>query len=193
MPDTVEDKNERLLVQRAGTDPAAFQVLYELYFKRVYGYVVVKVNNRQDAEDIVSDIFLQIVKGLPQFRNNHHLSFATWLFTITRNNITNFYRRQGRNPNEVDLESIETTLAISSELDNALIQSERAAELRLMLLALSERRREVIMLKYFGGLRNLEIAQILGLDERTVSSHLSRGLKDLYEAYIKLDRQRHSL
>lgn len=185
MSDSMEDNYEYLLVGRASTDPAAFQVLYELYFKRIYNYVVVKVNNRQDAEDIVSDIFLQIVKGLPQFRNDNHLSFATWLFTIARNITTDFYRRQVRNPTEVDLESMETNLVISPELDTALIQRERAAELHGMLMALPERRREVIMLKYFSGLRNLEIAQVLDLDERTVSSHLSRGLKDLYEAYIK--------
>src|SRR5690606_37525873 len=134
---------------RASTDPAAFQVLYELYFKRMYNYVVVKVNNRQDAEDIVSDIFLQIVKGLPQFRNDNHLSFATWLFTIARNITTDFYRRQVRSPTEADLESMETNLVISPELDTALIQRERAAELHGMLMALPERRREVIMLKYF--------------------------------------------
>jgi RNA polymerase sigma factor (sigma-70 family) len=45
-----------------------------------------------------------------------------------------------------------------------------------MLNELPPRQREVILLKYFGNLRNREIGQILELDERTVASHLSRGL-----------------
>lgn len=183
MLDEIDYQQEHLLVKRAVQDPTAFQGLYELYFKRVYSYVAGRVNNRLDAEDLVSDVFLQIVKGLPQFKNRHYFSFGSWIFTIARNLVTDFYRCQGHPVDELQLDVLKNDEADSVEIDGLLIEQERAAELRAMLNRLSERRREVIILKYFSGLRNQEIAQILDLDERTVASHLSRGLKDLYEFY----------
>jgi RNA polymerase sigma-70 factor (ECF subfamily) len=185
MLDDIDNQQEHLLVKRAVQDPAAFQSLYELYFKRVYGYVAAKVSNRLDAEDLVSDIFLQVVKGLPQFKNRHYFSFGAWIFTIARNLVTDFYRRQGRDGVGLQLDALKNDEVNPIELDGLLIEQERAAELRAMLNRLPERRREVMMLKYFSELRNQEIAQVLDLDERTVASHLSRGLKDLYEFYGK--------
>lgn len=185
MFDSSDHQQECLLVKRAAHDPAAFQGLYELYFKRMYSYVAAKVSNQLDAEDLVSDVFLQVVKGLPQFKNRHHLSFGAWIFTIARNLVTDFYRRQGRDAVGLQLDTVKDDAVNPIELDGLLIEQERAAELRAMLNRLPERRREVMVLKYFSGLRNQEIAQVLDLDERTVASHVSRGLKDLYEFYAK--------
>lgn len=178
MPDEMNNPDERRLVQRAAHDPAAFQRLYDLYFRRVYSYVAARVTHPPDAEDLVAEIFLQVVKGLPSLSNRHQFSFAAWIFTIARSKVADFYRRDDHR-SEGELSD---TLTITHEFDNRLIEQERAAELRKMLDILSERRREVLILKYFSGLRNIEIAHVLGLDERTVASHLSRGLKDLYDA-----------
>lgn len=180
-----ELKYERDLVRRAGHDPVALQTLYERYFDRVYRYVIARVNNSQDAEDIVSDIFVLVIKRLHQFRNNNKHSFAAWLFTIARHTIIDFYRRQGRLPTQVSIDDYAEQDTADAGLDEKLIRHERVAELRSLLQMLPKRRCEVVMLRYFGGLRNLEIAHILGIDERTVASHLSRGLNDLYKAYNK--------
>ncbi|HET7078316.1 MAG TPA: sigma-70 region 4 domain-containing protein, partial [Chloroflexia bacterium] len=61
------------------------------------------------------------------------------------------------------------------------------ADLHRLIATLSPRRREVITLKFFGGLQNREIAAVLGLDERTVASHLCRALEDLYARYTRLE------
>jgi RNA polymerase sigma-70 factor (ECF subfamily) len=183
MLDDFDPQQEHLLVRRAVHDPTAFQSLYELYFKRVYSYVAAKVSNHLDAEDLVSDTFLQVVKGLPQFKSHHNSSFGAWIFTIARNLVTDFYRRQGRAVDTHQLDALKNDVADPIEVDGHLLEQERAAGLHTMLKKLPERRREVMMLKYFSGLRNQQIAQVLDLDERTVASHLSRGLKDLNEFY----------
>jgi RNA polymerase sigma factor (sigma-70 family) len=67
--------------------------------------------------------------------------------------------------------------------EEALTQQETFEQMRALLATLSPRRQEVITLRFFGGLRNQEIAGILGLDERTIASHLSRGLQDLRDLY----------
>jgi RNA polymerase sigma-70 factor (ECF subfamily) len=181
-----DPQQEHLLVRRAVHDLTAFQSLYELYFKRVYSYVAARVSNQLDVEDLVSDIFLLVVKGLPQFKNHHNFSFGAWIFTIARNLVTDFYRRQGRTIDTDQLDTLENDVVDPVEIDGPLLEHELATELLTMLKRLPEQRREVIILKYFSGLRNKQIAQVLALDERTVASHLSRGLKDLYEFYAKI-------
>jgi DNA-directed RNA polymerase specialized sigma24 family protein len=54
------------------------------------------------------------------------------------------------------------------------------------------RRREIVALRYFGGLRNQEIAAVLGLGERTVAAHLSRALRDLHAAYQRIEEESHA-
>lgn len=187
-----EIEYEKTLVRRANHDPAAFQTLYELYFHRIYSYVLMRVNHPQDTEDVVSDIFVQILKNLSKFNNRYEFSFAAWVFTIARNTIIDFYRHRGRTPQELKLEEIDNQPLQNSDPYILLIEREKCSELHDLLELLPARRREVITLKYFGGVRNLEIADVMGIDERTVASHLSRGLKDLYEAYVKKLKPRES-
>jgi RNA polymerase sigma-70 factor (ECF subfamily) len=181
----LDGEQERLLILRAGNDPAAFQLLYEAYFQRVYNYAAARVNDQLDAEDIVSDVFLQVIKGLNRLKNRHQFSFAAWVFTIARNAVADFYRRQNRNMNGLRRASAQINNSRDTQIDEIIIEQEEFYELVATLSQLSERRREIVLLKYFGGLRNQEIAQVLELDERTVASHLSRALKDLHEAYRK--------
>src|SRR5687767_1999530 len=93
MEDDFEGR-EQALVKRALDDPLAFQELYEHHFSRIYGYVASCINNQQDAEDIVSEVFLRVVRNLAALRNQHSTSFAAWLFTIARNAVTDHYRRK---------------------------------------------------------------------------------------------------
>src|SRR5262249_13214526 len=65
------------------------------------------------------------------------------------------------------------------------LRKELFARLYLLVNDLPPRRREVITLKYFAGLQNKEIAVVLGLDERTVPSNLSRALDDMQKKYLE--------
>ena len=82
---------------------------------------------------------------------------------------------------ELDLHEV----SVDGEMlpENVLLQKEQLAHMRGMLATLSPRRQEVLTLKFFGELQNWEIAKVLGLDERTVASHLCRGLEDLHRKY----------
>ena len=70
-------------------------------------------------------------------------------------------------------------VAGSTLLSDALAQQEAFEQMRSLIATLSPRRQEVITLKFYAGLRNREIARVLGLDERTVAAHLCRALRDL--------------
>lgn len=180
---TMGADEERWLVERARSDPDAFGALYDRYFPRVYAYVRRRVDRTQDAEDLVAETFLKAIAAIDGFAWRHHASFAAWLFRIAHNLVANF--RQRRLPDNVyPLDAVRERPSAGESPEAAALRREQAELLGRQLRALAPRRQEIIALRFFGGLRNREIAAVLDLDERTVAAHLSRGLADLHRAYL---------
>ena len=166
------------------SDPVQrFQAIYAAYLPRVYGYVAARVDEAAEAEDLVSEIFLKAVRHIDQLHAPEALT--TWLFTIAHHTLADYYRRRGLPA--VPFDALEDAPADDPLPDVEFAQAENAALIRQLVRSLPIRRQEVLVLRFFAGLRNHEIAQVLGLDEHTVASHLSRGLKDLYRRYQALE------
>lgn len=173
--------HEKDWVEQAKHDVKAFTHLYNHYFPRLYAYVSYRVGRAHDCEDIVADTFVRVVEGLPGFEWRHSGAFAAWLFRIARNLINDRYRQRKRQGTDEILTWEELPELEDNALlpDEVILQKEQFARLYHLVGELPGRRQEVITLKFFGELRNREIAEVLGLDERTVASHLYRGLQDL--------------
>ena len=77
------DAGERLLVEAAQKDPAKFGALYEIHFERIYAFVVRRVNDRDRAEDLTSEIFHKALANLKNYEWRG-LPFQAWLFRIGR-------------------------------------------------------------------------------------------------------------
>ncbi|MDY7039876.1 MAG: RNA polymerase sigma factor [Chloroflexota bacterium] len=182
---------EQKWVEKARRDPQAFKQLYDHYFPRLYAYVSYRVGRAQDAEDLVAETFLKVAEEIGHFEWRHEGSFAAWLFCIAHNLISNFYRQGQRRKEPLPLEELPELQASTLLPEEAVLQKEKFAYLRRLIGTLSPRRQEVITLKFFGGLRNREIAEVLGLDERTVASYLCRGLEDLHRKCVdRSDRKK---
>lgn len=175
------DKNESEWVEQAKHDSKAFTQLYNHYFPRLYAYVSYRVGRTHECEDIVADTFVKVVEGLPGFEWRHSGAFTAWLFRIARNLLNDHYRQRKRHGADEALTWEELPELEDHALlpDEVILQKEQFAQLYHLIGTLPVRRQEVITLKFFGELRNREIAEVLGLDERTVASHLCRGLQDL--------------
>ena len=175
--------HEEQLVLRSQHTPEAFRELYRHYFPRVYRYVAYRIRREQDTEDVVAEIFMQVVKALHRFEYRGEGSFSAWLFRIAHNQVNQFFRQTGHGEEPVPLDELPEIQSHHLAPDQALVRKEQFARLSAHIALLPSRRREIITLRFFGGLRNREIAQVLRLDERTVASHLSRGLADLRREY----------
>lgn len=181
----LDSAQERRLLVRARKDAGAFRVLYEHYLPRVFAYVGYRVGSLPDTEDVVSSIFTKVVADLTRFEPRGEGSFAAWLFRIAHDEVVNYYRQRRRELASVPLDEL-PGLAASSLLPLEVAeQKEKLAYLRRLVAQLSPRRQEIVTLKFSGGLRNCEIAHVLGLDERTVASHLCRALDDLHRLYLQ--------
>lgn len=158
----------------------AFRELYRHYFPRIYAYVAYRVGHAWEAEDLVSDIFVKVVESINTFEYRGAGSFAAWIFRIAHNHLSHFYSQHA---DHLSLDDVPDISSDDLAPDQALIRKEQFIHLHGLLQTLSPRRQEIITLKFFGGLRNQDIAAILGLDERTVASHLCRGIEDLGRLY----------
>lgn len=174
--------HERQLVERSGHNAQAFRQLYQRYFPRVYAYVAYRVGRVWDAEDLTAEIFLKVVQSLAQFEYRGEGSFAAWLFRIAHNTVTQFYRQQHA-ADPLSLDELPDLQSDDLSPDETLLRKERFLRLRTQIKRLAPRRQEIVMLKFFAGLRNQEIAAVLELDERTVASHLCRAIEDLQRHY----------
>ncbi|MGC1485956.1 MAG: sigma-70 family RNA polymerase sigma factor [Candidatus Acidiferrum sp.] len=87
--------DERLLVQAAQSDPARFAALYELYFERVYYFLISRVRDRATAEDLTSEVFHKALANLPAYEWRG-IPFAAWLFRIASNALADQYKRTSR-------------------------------------------------------------------------------------------------
>lgn len=175
--------DERQQLEDTRRDPEAFRALYQRYFPQVFAYVAYRVGRVQDAEDVVAETFIQAVEKLEQFEYRGDGSFAAWLFRIAHSRVQQFYRQRHVRHESIPFDELPEIAGHTPTPDEQLTDKERFAELRHAIATLSPRRQEIVTLRFFGGLRNQEIAAVLGLDERTVASHLHRAVEDLQRIY----------
>lgn len=178
---TLSPDEERTIIKQLAKQPDGFRVLYRHYLPRIFAYVAYRVGSKPEAEDLTADIFLKAVKAISQFDDRGDGAFATWLFRIAYTTVQQHYRTAARRPT-LTLDQLPDIQSDGAGPDEMVLRKEQFAQLRSALEILTPRRKEVITLRFFGGLRNQQIAAVLQLDERTVASHLSRGLEDLKRA-----------
>ena len=89
-------QDEASLVRRAQQrDPAALTQLYEENFDKIYRYVVLKIGDRTEAEDMTQQVFLNALKSISSFKWKG-MPFSAWLFRIAHNQVVDYYRKKSR-------------------------------------------------------------------------------------------------
>ena len=172
--------NETLLAPAAQAPAAAdiaFDRLYRSSRDEVYAYVASMVRDRAAAEEVTATAFERAYRKRSRFDPGRGEPRA-WLFGIARNAALDELRRRGRQA-ELAAEPADLLTAPAHESAEA---SERRLALTAALATLAPRERELIALKYFAGLANAEIAQVLGLSESNAGTRLHRAVTKLREA-----------
>lgn len=165
---------ETSIAKIAGGDKEALALLYEQTHAAVYGFALSILKNRQDAEDVLQDTYIQIWKAAGTYRPEGKP--LAWIFTITRNLSLMDFRQQSR---MITVTPEEWQLLFAD-------QPKMSVEDRLVLSALlgilTDEDRQIVMLHVLTGLKHREIAEILNMKISTVLSRYNRALKKLRNA-----------
>lgn len=178
-------ENEQSLVRRARTDADAFRALFGRMHPRVYAYAAARLGRAEDAEDVTAEVFMRMANGLGRFEDRGEGAFTAWLFQIAYREVARHLSRH-RADNDIPLDELPDIAGGGPTPEQVLERKERFAAVRAAIGRLPARRQEVVTLRFYGELRNREVAAVLGLDERTVASNLSRALAQL-EQSIRTD------
>lgn len=170
------DGSDAFLVARATRrDREAFAQLYQKYVDRIYRYVRFKVQNRTDAEDLTSNVFLNAWKAIDSFSFKHESSFRAWLFGIARNLIIDGHRRDHDTVPLAMIEN-ESTHDRYTVPDDALEAQQNMIMLCQAVSALTSEQRDVVLLRFVEGLSAREVGDIMGKDEGAIRGMQFRAL-----------------
>jgi len=160
--------DEQDLAERAKEgDDRAFTKLVERYERVIYNLALRMTNDREDARDITQTVFVKAYQNLGSFDSRH--KFFSWIYRIGVNECLN-HRARSRRHEELDPDLVcEGEGGDADERASTLLRSE-AIEDSLMNLSIDYR--TVIILRHFLELNQAEMAQILGVPEKTVKSRL---------------------
>lgn len=155
-----------------------FDHVFELYYKRVYKYICYRINNQHMAEDLCSQAFERVITRFDTYSPKKS-SFEIWLFAIVRNIIAD-YHRSNKKRFALSLDSILDLISPKPSLEEEVIAEDGNRELFLALSQLTDKERNIISMKFAAGLKNSEIADLLGISGSNVGVVLYRSLKKLH-------------
>ena len=167
-----KEADERLLIEAAQQDPARFADLYELNFERVYAYVVKRVQDRAESEDLTAEVFHQALANLKRFEWRG-IPFAAWLFRIAANLISDRWQRSGREVS--DEESIGSAQVSPVEIEEV----ERRATLFRLVETLPAEQKRVLVLRIVEQRSIKEVASAIRKTEGAVKQLQFRALSTL--------------
>ena len=169
--------DEVLISRIAQGDRLALQVLYGRHHVRVFRFGLQLVRDEQIAEDIISEVFLDVWRQAGKFEGRSAVS--TWLLAITRFKALSALRR--RKDAELDDEAANAIEDSSDDPEVAVTKKDAGEVLRKCLTALSAEHREIVDLVYYHEKSVEEVAGIVGIPENTVKTRLFYARKKLAE------------
>jgi RNA polymerase sigma-70 factor (ECF subfamily) len=175
--------NEQELVAKARNgDEGAVTLLYDAHIEAVFDYIRYRVDSTEEAEDLTSEVFLRMVRGLVGYKEQG-VPFRAWLYRIAANLIVDHYRRREK----TKLASA-PEYAASDEPDplDHLANEEEAMHLRLALRRLPEEYQNLLILRFVEDLPHTEISKILNKSAVSLRAMQYRALKALAEQLNEL-------
>jgi len=171
---TQADEEATLLTRIARRDAAAFEELYGRYGRAVYSLALRMVGNPQAAQEIAQEIFLHIWRGAGEFVPERG-SARSWVLSLAHHRTVDALRRQRLRTVEPLPEEDPQTGGTADVVEQVLRSVERASVLDA-LRALSLEQRQAIVLAYYGGYTQQEIAARLRMPLGTVKTRIRDGM-----------------
>ena len=176
-------QDEESLVRRAQQrDQVALTQLYEENFDKIYRYIVLKIGDRTEAEDITQQVFLNALKSISSYKFKG-MPFSSWLYRIAHNQVVDYLRKKKRRP----VTLLDESLVSSDSENNPQLMAERDIDTERLLSAtqrLTDAQREVISLRFTSVLSTAQVAKIMGKSQGAIKALQHSAIVALRKALL---------
>jgi RNA polymerase sigma-70 factor, ECF subfamily len=163
------------VIARAKTgDKHAFKIIYETFYKRIYRYCSIQVNNNEVAKDLCQETFIKAWKSLPTFTLEKGGTMQAFLFRIARNLIIDLSRKK-KEYSLAEYTEVETNEDFYDDFE----KKQTINNIKKSLKELDETDRQIIILRYFEELSTEETAKVIGMNHGALRVRVHRVLKKL--------------
>ncbi len=162
-------------------DKLAYRSLYDVYYPKLLHIAKSYVANKQDAEEIVQDVFVKIWKKKQAIEVNTNIN--GYIYQITRNACIDFLRAaKNRLSMQNNMEQLEAALnfyALSDDSASHILEKELKHQILTAIEALPDKCKSIFIKSRMEGLKNIEISKELNISKKTVEGHISKAIKHL--------------
>ena len=162
-------QDEASLIRRAQQrDQVALTQIYEENFDKIYRYIVLKIGDRTEAEDMTQQVFLNAIRSISSYKFKG-MPFSSWLYRIAHNQVVDYYRKKSKHATV----PLDESLPIPAADGDPKYLVERKVDIEEIVTAtrkLTKAQQEVISLRFAGELSIAEVAGVMGKSEGAIKA-----------------------
>ncbi|MCK5212775.1 MAG: RNA polymerase sigma factor [Dehalococcoidia bacterium] len=173
--------------ERVKSRREVFADMYDNHMPGIYRYICYKVGNASLAEDLTADVFEKALIHIGSYKREKAAP-STWLTTIARNTVTDYFRKSGR----IQVVREDDAPEVAEEgpgIADQVTRLEEVRQLRQGLSLLPQLDQDIISLKFGTGMNNREIARTLKVSESNVGTRLYRAVRRLRDSFEGWDNE----
>jgi RNA polymerase sigma-70 factor (ECF subfamily) len=182
---------EELAAAVAGGREDVMRRFYDQHFQKVYRFVICRIGNYPETEEIVSDVFYQAFRDHKQYDAEHPPE--SWLLGIARHRVLDVLRKRSRRPKILHLDEELPAGALdleASEIPDLLLEREELAErIEWVLSEMNPDEEKILRWQYIDGKPVKEIAELLGINEKAAEARLFRARSNFRDAFKNAARE----
>jgi RNA polymerase sigma-70 factor (ECF subfamily) len=175
--------DQELLKNYLAGNKEAISRLIERHSSRVYDYIRMMVKDRELADDIYQETFIKVVKVIDEGRYKENGKFLSWVMRIAHNQVIDHFRseKQNKSVNEASAgyDILSTQRLTTSSIEEQMVGEQIEADVRRLVELLPDEQREVVRLRYYGGLSFKEIAEHTEVSINTALGRMRYALINL--------------
>jgi RNA polymerase sigma-70 factor (ECF subfamily) len=152
----------------------AWAEIYHRHAEQVYAYIFYRIGDRHTAEDLTADVFVRAIAGIPKYEWRGTPLLA-WLYRIAHN-VTADHRKAAAKRSTRESADVPEEI---EERVNALQALDERNDMMHAIRALTDDQQQVLILRFYGGLSNAQVADVVGKPETAVKALQARGLRSL--------------
>ena len=183
--------DQKLLNSYLSGDQRAISKLIERYSRRVRDYINMMVKDRDVADDIFQETFIKAVRVIDDGRYTDNGKFLSWILRIAHNQVIDHFRAQKQSRQVTEAEAgydvLGTLRFAERTVEDELVSSQIENDVRRLVELLPDEQREVVMMRYYGGLSFKEIAEQTDVSINTALGRMRYALINLRRMIMEIN------